>query len=285
MKRLEQLESGWSYDNAIERVKPMVANWAKKTLEVARELYVAHKELSNQGYRSDLIKITSAKSGNNLELCDPLTSGQMDRSYDIRSVSDFCSAVGIAMTTAKRWLALYDPDKDYLLTTEEYKDARTKELDDFYESVRKNREKIAGFIPEPKDINLKWNRNIVAWTEAVEGRFQMWLVEKGYKDLDDSKLIAPPNPLMDEYGQYGLFGFDYLDSLAKKCTQCVSPEDFYRLTTEYGGRLPKGVDSRDILRIPVIVKAEFDDLDEFQRKETARVLSEIILKLGLEDKE
>ena len=56
------------------------------------------------------------------------------------------------------------------------------------------------------------------------------------------------------------------------------------MTKEYGPRIPKGVDTRNILRIPVIVEAEFDDLDTFQKKETAKVLSEIILKIGLEEK-
>ena len=281
MKNLEKLESEWSYDDAIERVKPMVINWAKKTLEVARELYVANKKLSHHGTRTDL---TSSKVGRSSSNEKNIVTCSDIQNSSIRTFKEFCKMVGIPHSTAQSWLVLYDPDKDDLLTTEEYKDVRTKELDDFYESIRKKREKIAGYIPEPKDIDLKWNRNIVAWTDAVEGRFQMWLVEKGYKELNDSKLIAPSNPLVDEYGQYGLFGFDYLDSLAKKCTERVSPEAFFELTTEYERRLPKGVDTRDILRIPVIVKAEFEDLDEFQRKETARVLSEIILKLGLEEK-
>lgn len=30
MKDLEKLEAGWSYKDAVERVKPMVVNWAKK---------------------------------------------------------------------------------------------------------------------------------------------------------------------------------------------------------------------------------------------------------------
>ena len=286
MKDLEKLEAEWSYKEAVERVKPMVVNWAKKTLEVARELYVAHKELSNQGYRSDLKELASDQLDRSLATQETLTSDQMDRSYDIHSFSEFCSAVGIAMTTAKRWLALYDPDKDYLLTTEEYKDERTKELDSFYESVRKKREKIAGYIPESKDINLRWNRNITSWTDTVEGRFQAWLVDKGYKDLDPSKLL-PAAPASEDYDEFGLFGFEYLDSLAKKCTKKVSGEgakEYLNMTKEYGPRIPKGVDTRNILRIPVIVEAEFDDLDTFQKKETAKVLSEIILKIGLEEK-
>ena len=199
---------------------------------------------------------------------------------------DFCDAVGIPYSTARRWLVLYDPDKDYLLTTEEYKDERTKELDAFYESVRKKREKIAGYIPEAKDIKLKWNRNITAWTDTVEGRFQAWLVDKGYKDLDPSKLL-PAAPASEDYDEFGLFGFEYLDSLAKKCTKKVLGEgakEYLNMTKEYGPRIPRGVDTRNILRIPVIVEAEFDDLDTFQKKETAKVLSEIIMKLALEEK-
>ena len=178
-------------------------------------------------------------------------------------------------------------DKDYLLTEKEYKDERTKELDAFYESVRKKREKIAGYIPEAKDINLKWNRNIVAWTEAVERKFDEWLIAKGYKDIDPNKVLSLPSPASEDYDEFGLFGFEYLDSLAKKCTKKVSGEgakEYLNMTKEYGPRIPRGVDTRNILRIPVIVEAEFDDLDMFQKKETAKVLSEIIMKLALEEK-
>ena len=300
MKDLEKLEAEWSYDSAVEKLKPMVINWAKKTLEVARELYIANKKLSNSGYRSDLtssqMRQGSGTQGD-LTLCNFARSSEdvtaltccMDTigsSNIVHTFKEFCATVGISYNTANRWLALYDPDKDYLLTTEEYKDERTKELDSFYESVRKKREKIAGYIPEAKDINLKWNRNITSWTDTMEGKFQAWLVDKGYEDLDPSKLL-PAAPASEDYDEFGLFGFEYLDSLAKKCTKKVSGEgakEYLNMTKEYGPRIPKGVDTRNILRIPVIVEAEFDDLNTFQKKETAKVLSEIILKLGLEEK-
>ena len=43
MKSLKQIESEWSYEGAVERLKPMVVHWVKRTLEVARELYIANK--------------------------------------------------------------------------------------------------------------------------------------------------------------------------------------------------------------------------------------------------
>ena len=301
MKDLEKLEAEWSYKEAVERVKPMVVNWAKKTLEVARELYIANKKLSNSGYRSDLTSSQMRRGSGtqgDLTLCNFARSSEdvtaltccMDTigsSNIVHTFKEFCATVGISYNTANRWLALFDPDKDYLLTTEEYKDERTKELDSFYESVRKKREKIAGYIPEAKDINLKWNRNIVAWTEAVERKFDEWLIAKGYKDIDPNKVLSLPSPASEDYDEFGLFGFEYLDSLAKKCTKKVSGEgakEYLNMTKEYGPRIPRGVDTRNILRIPVIVEAEFDDLDTFQKKETAKVLSEIILKIGLEEK-
>ena len=289
MKDLEKLEAEWSYDDAVERLKPMVVHWVKRTLTVARELYIANKKLSNSGYRSDLKELSSAKSGQGLDKAEDLTCcmDTIGSSNIFHTFKDFCAAVGISYNTANRWLVLYDPDKDYLLTTEEYKDERTKELDSFYESVRKKREKIAGYIPEAKDINLKWNRNIVAWTEAVERKFDEWLIAKGYKDIDPNKVLSLPSPASEDYDEFGLFGFEYLDSLAKKCTKKVSGEgakEYLNMTKEYGPRIPRGVDTRNILRIPVIVEAEFDDLDTFQKRETAKVLSEIIMKLALEEK-
>lgn len=299
MKDLEKLEAEWTYDSAVEKLKPMVINWAKKTLEVARELYIANKKLSNSGYRSDLtssqmrlgseeqVDLTSCKITRSSEGATALTCcmNTIGSSNIVHTFKEFCATVGISYNTANRWLALYDPDKDYLLTTEEYKDERIKELDAFYESVRKKREKIAGYIPEAKDIKLKWNRNIVAWTDAVERKFDEWLIAKGYKDIDPDKVLSLP--ASEDYDEFGLFGFEYLDSLAKKCTKKVSGEgakEYLNMTKEYGPRIPRGVDTRNILRIPVIVEAEFDDLDTFQKRETAKVLSEIIMKLALEEK-
>ena len=284
MKDLEKLEAEWTYDSAVEKLKPMVINWAKKTLEVARELYIANKKLSNSGYRSDL---TSSQMRRGSEDAMVLTccTDTIGFSNNVHTFKEFCEAIDLPHSTAQRWLVLYDPDKDYLLTTEEYKDERTKELDSFYESVRKKREKIAGYIPEVKDINLKWNRNIVAWTDAVERKFDEWLIAKGYKDIDPDKVLSLP--ASEDYDEFGLFGFEYLDSLAKKCTKKVSGEgakEYLNMTKEYGPRIPRGVDTRNILRIPVIVEAEFDDLDTFQKRETAKVLSEIIMKLALEEK-
>ena len=299
MKSLKQIESEWSYEGAVERLKPMVVHWVKRTLEVARELYIANKKLSNSGYRSDL---TSSQMRRGSEVQGDLTSCQVARSSaennltlcthaqgsagQFHTFKDFCSAIGISYRTALKWISLYDPDRDYLLTTEEYIDEKAKELNAFYESVRKKREKIAGYIPEAKDIDLRWNRNMTSWTDTVEVRFQAWLVDKGYKDLDPSKLL-PAAPASEDYDEFGLFGFEYLDSLAKKCTRKVSGEgakEYLNMIKEYGPRIPKGVDTRNILRIPVIVEAEFDDLDTFQKRETAKVLSEIILKLGWEEK-
>ena len=286
MKSLKQIESEWSYEGAVERLKPMVVHWVKRTLEVARELYIANKMLSHHGVRTDLTScqmVQGSEDDNGLTLCTYAQSSP----GQFRTFKDFCSAIGISYRTAQKWISLYDSDRDYLLTMEEYIDERVKELDAFYESVRKKREKIAGYIPEAKDINLKWNRNIVAWTEAVERKFDEWLIAKGYKDIDPNKVLSLPSPASEDYDEFGLFGFEYLDSLAKKCTKKVSGEgakEYLNMTKEYGPRIPRGVDTRNILRIPVIVEAEFDDLDTFQKRETAKVLSEIIMKLALEEK-
>ena len=138
MKDLEKLEAEWSYDSAVEKLKPMVINWAKKTLEVARELYIANKKLSNSGYRSDLISPQMRRGSRELDdltcahlsigsdnlsslTCVPADKGSNEQPCTFK---DFCDAVGIPYSTARRWLVLYDPDKDYLLTTEEYRDER-----------------------------------------------------------------------------------------------------------------------------------------------------------------
>lgn len=333
MKSRVKQEENWEYKEAVENLRPVVKSWAKKTLEVARALYIAHEKLSCSGYRKDLeppgtcVQVDTGPTGvglcKNVEGDDKnatwahLSSGPTDvglyknvegdsnatwgqlasgptdvvfcdndiTANESKSFKDFCEDVGIPYRTAKRWVSLYDPDKDRVLELAELKEYKEAELNTLFETVRKHRGKEPGWKPEKEIESLVWNKNIGAWTERVEGLYQAWLIEKGYAEIKVDNLISPA-PIVNKYGQFGLFSFDYLDSLAERCTKRVEgkgAEDYFSLCQTYKSRIPEGVEVNTVMRIPVIVEAALDSLSHEQKKETVRLISEILLTLGGED--
>ena len=294
MKIKQQELDNWQYENAVETLKPIITSWAKKTLEVARALYIAHEKLSNKGYRNDLIGSSITSTLTKSEECTTwgqLALGSTDiencnkTQEEVRTFKDFCDDIGLSYRTAKRWVSLYDPNKDRVLELAELKEYKEAELNTLFETVRKHRGKEPGWKPEKEIESLVWNKNIGAWTERVEGLYQAWLIEKGYAVIKVDNLISPA-PIVNKYGQFGLFSFDYLDSLAERCTRRVEgkgAEDYFSLCQTYKSRIPEGVEVNTVMRIPVIVEAALDSLSQEQKKMTVRLLSEILLTLGGED--
>lgn len=261
-KIITQMMTDWSYDKAVEEFKPMLQTWSRKTLEMARFLYVANQCLSSSGYRSDL---TLCQNGTKLP----------DKP---KTFEQFCEAVGIPRRTAYNWLACYDPEADYLFEVEEVKKFQLEETEALFSDVYKHRQKDKSYIPE--SFNYKWLK-IDKWSDKLEDKYNVWLYEKGYISVNPHIQI-PQLPQVDKYGQYGLWTDEYLDSLVVKCREETSgekAEGFYRTWSKYEQKLPKGVPAQDVMRVSAIAKASLSGLDETQRKETARILAEIIAEI------
>lgn len=261
-KIVTQMIADWSFDKAVDDFKPMLQVWSRKTLELARLLYVANHCLSSTGFRSDL---TLCKNGTRLP-DKPQTFEQ------------FCKAVGIPKRTAYNWLACYDPEQDYLFEVEEVKQFQLEEMESLFNDVYKHRQKETGWVP--KSFDYKWLR-IDKWSDKIEDKYGMWLYEKGYIDVNPHIQI-PQLPQVDKYGQFGLWTDEYLDSLVVKCREETSgekAEGFYKTWSKYEPKLPKGVSAQDVMRVSAIAKASLSGLDENQRKETARILAEIIAEI------
>ena len=76
----------WSYDDSVERVRPMVLRWKAITAELLRELYEARQQLSKQGVRRDLDANASK----------------------LKTWNDYCVDVGLNRSTVNRWLKRFD---------------------------------------------------------------------------------------------------------------------------------------------------------------------------------
>lgn len=92
----QQEIDSWDIENAVQVLKPKVEQLKKVSLEVARELWIAHEVLTQRGgdRRSE----------------DAQTFG----------FCDFLQLVGLSRKTAYLWLKLYDAVNDKVLTPEEY---------------------------------------------------------------------------------------------------------------------------------------------------------------------
>ena len=161
-RKLRKAIKEWNYEVAVQQLKPMISDLRKRTVDVVRLLYRANKELAAQGFRTDLIE----------KLNNP-TSTQMNRSEIPKTWEQFCEEIGVPKPTANRWLALYDPDEDRLLSTEEAKERALAIRDALFEDVRAHR--TSG---QPDWRPERWN-------DRLESQYKIWLIEKGYDELPE----------------------------------------------------------------------------------------------------
>ena len=90
----KQIDS-WNMESAVEKLRPKVERLRKASVDVARDLFIAHEALAQRGgdRRSE----------------DAQTFG----------FCDFLGLVGLSKKTAYLWLKLYDPVEDKVRTPEE----------------------------------------------------------------------------------------------------------------------------------------------------------------------
>ena len=265
--KIKALIDDWDYDKAVSIAKPLAKDWAKKTVEMARLLYIAKMHTENSGYRSDLDNkenlLTSTTCSKGSESCS---------TKKIHSFTDFCSAIGIPYSTANSWVDCYDPEKDYLLTRQEYKEAKKLELDIFYEVITEKRETDPGYVP--KDIDLKWSRKY-KWSET---QYQKWLTERNFSIND--KAVEPAVISRDaKIQEFGLWNTEFILDLQQKCQEIThdKAEIFANYVAAYKDIIPAGITSRDFMRIPVIVEAILSPLSPEDRK---RCLSSLVAFLA-----
>jgi len=84
---LENKISRWNYNNSIEKMRPLVKQWKKATVEMLRELYLAREHLTRQKgqYR------------------DPEAPNYLEYSW-----SGYCGEIGLSYQTANAWLRYFD---------------------------------------------------------------------------------------------------------------------------------------------------------------------------------
>lgn len=258
-RKSQALTMKWDYDTFLSLGRVNFQMLGKAQIEIVRILYRANKELSQQGFRSDkkLYK-------------NDTTLRQMSQSSELHTFKDFCESIGIVKRTAERWLEAYDAENDRLMTSSEVREMKAREQkqaqDELFGSIHARR---ASGEPEYKPNG---------WTDIDELMYERWLESKGYKKAPDVRISE--YPVINKYGQFGLFTDEYLDSIARSCIDEVAGDKaikFSNLCDRYKSEIPKGIQPRDVMRIPVMVRVALNKLPAEARKESARIVAEVIL--------
>ena len=266
--KIKTLMANWDYDQAVKLALPIAAEWKKRTVEMARILYIANKHLNKQGARFDIVN--SASTSRNIAL----GSANSQHTWE-----DFCIEIGLPIRTAQDWLTCYDPDKDLLLTRSEYHEAKQLELDTLYQEVEAKRKTDPGYAP--KDLSLKWNRKQKAWSET---KFQRWLQEKNFKPPVELETAEPAFISRDaKIQEFGLWNTEFILDLQQKC-QDISRENAERFAdyvAVYKKRMPLGITSRELLRSVIIAEAIIADLPDDSKERCRKIIGSFLLNDGL----
>lgn len=252
-KELQVLEP-WSYERSVEASRVLVKAFRKVSLDLVRELHAAREALSNQGFRADLKAKNRILGASNADLL-PFGS-------KLHTFKSYLSDIGLSETTAFRWLALYIPDEDRLLTQEEMKER----LEARYEELKAL---IASHIGDPS-----WRPD--GWTQPFENRYQRELRERR---LDVIAQATSFDEYMDEGGQFWLFDQPYLETLSERISSYNTDLVAYqKLCTRYKKDARQDVDIRKQVSIFQLTKAALEDISELARPEVARFVAELLIK-------
>lgn len=233
-----QILEPWNYEKSVERTKDLVSAFRKVSLKLVRELFLAKQALEPQG-RSAVGTFVPT----------------------VQSWESYCNDIGLVKRTADRWLALYLPDQDRLLTSDEMKErveARYQEL----------KSELVSHIGDPS-----WRPE--GWIKAFEARYQ--------KELRDYKLdvIAQANSFdyVDEGGQYWLFDQPYLETLAERIgSYNADPRTYMRLCKAYEKDTTKVVPIQKQVSIFQLAKAALEDISDAARPEVTRFVAELLMR-------
>ena len=176
----ENKVNSWDYNESVSIMKYQVKVWKARTLDLVRELYVAHQNLEPQG-RSAVGQFCTT----------------------VKTFADYCEDIGLPRRTAYSWLKLYLPDEDRLMSTDEFK----QRLIDSYEALIAQLDmRYPSFRPEG------WNDRVEAYWQKKQKIMQLQqLAERPASEImdvqpslfDDSFLDSLKAPSSEEIVRFG----------------------------------------------------------------------------------
>ena len=233
-KEIIQATNPWNYAESVNVSKKLVGLHGKVSLDLARELHAAKLALSNPGFRTDR---TSTQMGRGLQ--NPQT------------FEGFLEDIGLPKSTANRWLTLYVPEEDKLLTPDEFKARKILEFESW---IKKLDPKFPDWRPE-------------GWPPGCEQYYQGKLREKFLLDLSRR----------EKFEQLELFNAAYMKNLADSIVSYTT-EDVIRFS-EVSKKIEPiaypGVPVRDQAKAFMVVEKVLERFAAADRKSVARAIAEM----------
>lgn len=230
----------WDYETSVIEIKNKYYKWGKLTLELARELYFARSNLANSGYRSDL------------------TSGQNGPRF--HTWEEYTQAAGIPLTTAKRWLFLYNAEEDRLMEPEEARERRDQMLELMFREIEKHLKKDPEWRPE-------------GWNPQLERAYRKWV----------SELNVVKSLEQDDYKQAELFSRENLRLLAQQLQEDPTPEEMLyqeELCNRYERIVTPLVKVEQQISIARLVEKAVTMFPAQARAEVARSVAKVIMDMS-----
>lgn len=242
--------SSWDFDDSVNKTKPLVDAHHKLTLELIKQLFIAQQTLSNQGVRTDRTSSQMERSS--------LTSGQNEPRF--HTFDEFLKAIGLAKTTAYRWLFLYDPQEDRLLEPEEARARRDQMLEEMFREIEKHSRKNPDWRPE-------------GWNSQLERAYRKWCSEmKTVSALEQ-----------EGYKQAELFSRENLRLLAQQLQEDPTPEEMLyqeELCSRYERIATPLVKVQQQISIARLVEKAVTLFPSEARAEVARSVAKIIMDMS-----
>lgn len=147
--QLPTVPDEWSYEESINRVRPLFYKWKNLTIEVAQELYIAREKLSVS--KADAARIMH---GTNVPC---------------KTWNQYCQDIGIEKRTANRWLGQFYPSEKPAI--EQATDTGMCAVNDLYELIESGK-KFRTILADPP-----WAYSNQATRAATNNHYETMSVE------------------------------------------------------------------------------------------------------------
>ncbi len=137
----------WTYEESIKKIQPLVYKWKNLTVEVAEELYIARQMLSKEGRPE-----------------------KTDANAPVFTWNKYCTDIGIAKSTANRWLQQFYPQEKQI-AVESVVDDSMCAVDDLHKLIQSG-QKFKTIMADPP-----WSYSNQATRASTDNHYMTMMVE------------------------------------------------------------------------------------------------------------
>lgn len=259
----------FDWDKTVSYCKSKLESFSDLTLDIAKILYQVREDLATPYFKGNQYlnnsievkcqmaleqnKIIQFQSSDNQ--CLSLKMRPNQNSEKPKNFQDFLDEIGLPKRTAYRWLALYLPEENRLLSPLEakvLKEEKHKELIELYED-------------NSNEFGSSWRPD--GWNASTEKFYRNKLIQKGIDDVD--LRIMDSKPLSNDF-------FQSLEDKAHIQVSAAEIMEFSAAIEFYKPYLSNTLEDRAQIKMITIIQKYLDVLDIKTAKAAAISLCQMI---------